>query len=166
MKKLALVSLLAPVLIVAGCGTVANNATPSSSSANTTSTAATSNANVPLLAVVSPALEGPCTVSDQYKAGDHVIFRIQIIDPTTGKSMSDQDLQGVSIVLPNNQTVAANYGTHEGGTQKFWVAHWTVPSNYPTGQVKYTVKVTGSSRSVERLQFAVPDKGAHLTIVS
>lgn len=123
-------------------------------------------ANAPLVAYVSPALEGPCTVSDQYKAGDHVIFRIQVINPATGQAMSDQDLQGVSIVLPNNQTVAANYGTHEGGTQKFWTAHWTVPSNYPTGQVKYTVTVTGSNRPVQRAQFEVPDKGAHLTIVS
>lgn len=122
-------------------------------------------ADAPLLAVVSPAEMGPCNVTDHYKPGTPVVFRIQIIDPETSEPLSDKDVSGVSIVLPNGQTLKAKYGTHEGSKQEFWVAHWIVPGNYPTGRVQYKVEVEGTSRSVARVEFAVPDQDAQLTIV-
>lgn len=118
-----------------------------------------------LLAVVSPAREGPCTITDQYKRGDYVIFRIQIIDPTTGNQLTNKDISGVSVMLPNGTSVAAKYGTHEDSTQEFWVAKWRVPSNYPTGRVDFKVEVQGANRPVKRIQFAVADKMAHFDIV-
>lgn len=118
-----------------------------------------------LLAVVSPAQEGPCNVTDQYARGAYVVFRIQVVDPSTDQQLTSKDVSGVSIVLPDGETLAAKYGTHEGSKQAFWVAKWRVPGNYPTGQVAYKVEVQGTSRAVERLQFAVPDKAAHLSIV-
>ncbi|MEJ2292598.1 MAG: hypothetical protein P8Y13_11330 [Deinococcales bacterium] len=126
---------------------------------------AQSSAQAPLLAVVSPAREGPCTITDQYKRGDYVIFRIQVIDPSSGNQLTAKDVSGVDIVLPDGTSLKAKYGTHEDSTQEFWVAKWRVPANYPTGQVDFKVEVQGSSRAVKRVQFAVPDKMAHLAIV-
>jgi len=126
---------------------------------------AQSSAQAPLLAVVSPAREGPCTVTDQYKRGDYVTFRIQVIDPATGNQVTAKDASGVDIVLPDGTLLKATYGTHEDSTQEFWVAKWRVPSTYPTGQVDFKVEVQGTSRAVKRVQFAVADKMAHLAIV-
>ncbi len=122
-------------------------------------------AQAPLLAVVSPAKEGPCTITDQYQHGDFVIFRIQVIDPASGNQLTAKDVSGVDVVLPDGTSLKAKYGTHEDSTQEFWVAKWHVPANYPTGQVDFKVEVQGSSRAVKRVQFAVPDKMAHLAIV-
>jgi hypothetical protein len=127
--------------------------------------AASAFAQAPLLAVVSPAREGPCTITDQYKRGDYVVFRIQVIDPATGNQLTAKDVSGVDIVLPDGTSLAAKYGTHEDSTQEFWVAKWRVPANYPTGQVDFKIEVQGTSRAVKRVQFAVPDKQAHLAIV-
>lgn len=124
------------------------------------------NASAPLRAVVSPAKEGPCLVDTQYQHGATVIFRIKIFDPATGQALTAKNLSAVSIVLPYSTSVSAQYGTHEGSKDSFWVAKWTIPANFPTGQVVYRVAAQGSNRAVKRVQFGVQDPEAHLTVLN
>jgi hypothetical protein len=156
MVAMALMGLMA--VPASGCGQTASSATNAA-----TSSAATT---APLLAVVSPAQAGPCLVDTQYTPGSQVVFRIQVMDPTTGQPLTSRNLSAVNVVLPNGTQIPARFGTHEGGTTPFWVAKWTVPGNYPTGEVRYTVSVQGSHRTVKRVSFDVTDPEAHLTIVN
>lgn len=123
-------------------------------------------ANQGVIAVVSEAQEGPCTVSDSYARGENVIFRIQLL-AANGKQMPNTSKTQVSVKVPDVKApLVAQYSTHEGGTHKFWVAHWSVPKNYPTGQVNYTVqvKVNGKNVKVNRVSYDVQDPQAHLNI--
>ncbi len=79
--------------------------------------------------------------------GELVVFRTRVVDPVTGKDMTDKDLKSVQVVLPDGQKFDETYGGHPGGgtpTDYFWSAPWEVPLNYPTGSLGYTVNVVAN----------------------
>ena len=122
-------------------------------------------ANKSVTAVVSEAQLGPCTVSDSYARGSSVVFRIQLL-AANGQQLVNTSKTQVSIKVPGAKPLVAQYATHEGGKQKFWVAHWTISKNYPTGQVNYAVlvKVNGKAQHVNRVSYDVTDSQAHLNV--
>ena len=82
-----------------------------------------------------------CTLSNVYKRGEPVGWRIQAVDPDTGKHAA-----------PDTQLVVhLNYGgqvkdipmrwraTANQPERTFWVAKWIVPDDAPTGIVRFTV---------------------------
>ncbi len=85
-----------------------------------------------------------CNLSNVYKRGEPVGWRIEAVDPETGEH-ADSDTKLV---------VHINYGgkmqdipmrwraTAQQPERTFWVAKWIVPNDAPTGIVKFTVTAT------------------------
>lgn len=159
----ALVLLIA--LTAAGCGQQPARPSPAPATHTGRSSSPAPSSQVPLLAVVSEAQEGPCAVTTLYKHGAKVIFRIKLFDPATGRQLTDKNLSAVSVDLADGTKLPAKFGTHEEGKVPFWTAGWTVPASYPTGQVKYTVTARGINRHVNQVRFDVNDSQAFLTVV-
>jgi len=85
-----------------------------------------------------------CVQSNKFPVGGQVVWRIKVVDPRTGKEMSDQDLTSVVVKLSDGQSFAAKYGGHPSSApvDYFWASSWKVPTDYPTGSVDYTVVAT------------------------
>jgi hypothetical protein len=106
-------------------------------------------ANTVISAEGAPSPQSICVESSQFKAGEAVVFRVKVYDPTTGKPMDDKALTSVEVALKDGQTFEAKYGGHPGGpgatpTDYYWTVAWAIPQNYPTGSVPYTVTATGN----------------------
>jgi plastocyanin len=77
--------------------------------------------------------------------GELVVWRIRVIDPKTGKDMTDKEVKSVQAILPDGLKFDLAYGGHPGGgtpTDYFWSAPWEIPLNYPTGSLGYEVDAT------------------------
>lgn len=126
---------------LSGCGS-------SSSSAQNSSTAQTAltAAKAPLFVdadTVNTAKTADCWLQNRFQIGDKVLFRVKVFNGATGAIMTNKDLQSVVVGLPNGQNLPATYGNHK--TDNFWSVTWTIPANYPTGTIEYTVKATSNS---------------------
>jgi hypothetical protein len=85
-----------------------------------------------------------CVGSTRFPQGEGVVWRIKVYDPATGQPMDDKTLDSVVVSLKDGQTFTASYGGHPGQpgvpkTDYFWSTAWSIPANYPTGSVPYTV---------------------------
>lgn len=79
--------------------------------------------------------------------GELVVWRNRVVDPVTGKDMTDKDLKTVTALLPDGTKLAEVYGGHPGGgtpTDYFWSVGWEVPLNFPTGSLGYEVQAVGN----------------------
>jgi hypothetical protein len=87
-----------------------------------------------------PGKTGNCTMSNQFKRGDPVGFRMTAINPATGKRDRATQLvvhlsyAGKTIDLPMRDRQ-----TEKQPEREFWVLKWVVPDDAPTGIVRYTV---------------------------
>ncbi len=126
-------------LVLSACG-----GSPSTAGNNTESVKA-----APLFVEVdevSVAKATSCWVASNYHRGDGVFFRAKVFDPLTGKPMAKADLKSVVIGLPDGEQLMAKYSGHPSKkpTDSFWGVLWTVPKDFPTGTVDYTVTATGN----------------------
>jgi hypothetical protein len=92
----------------------------------------------------APSPQEICVESSQFQPGEDVVFRVKVFDPATGKAMDDKVLTSVVVALQDGQTFNAVYGGHPQppATDYFWSAAWTIPADYPSGSVPYTVTAT------------------------
>jgi len=92
-----------------------------------------------------PGKPGNCTMSNQYKRGEPVGFRMTAINPTTGKRDRASQLvvhltfAGKVIDIPMRDRQ-----TEQQPERDFFVAKWIVPDDAPTGVVRYTVTAKDS----------------------
>jgi hypothetical protein len=87
-----------------------------------------------------PGKPGNCTMSNQYKRGEPVGFRMTAINPTTGKR--DRATQLVVHVTYGGKTIDVpmrDRQTEQQPERDFFVAKWIVPDDAATGVVRYTV---------------------------
>ncbi len=133
-----------------GAGAVLLSSCGSSSSASTPT--ANSQASAPKAQdaqlfvdadTVSTAKATSCYLQNRFQVGDKILFRVKVFNGATGAAMTKSDLQSVVVGLPNGQNMPATYGNHK--TDNFWTVAWTVPSNYQTGTINYTVTATGDN---------------------
>ena len=81
-----------------------------------------------------------CTMSNRYKRGEPVGFRVTAVDPATGKRDRATQLVvhltygGKSVDLPMRDRQ-----TEQQPERDFWVSKWIVPADAPVGTVRYTV---------------------------
>jgi len=81
-----------------------------------------------------------CLLNNQFKRGEPVGFRMNAVNPSTGKRDRATELvvhltfAGRSIDLPMRDRQNANQPERE-----FWVAKWVVPDEAPMGIVRYSV---------------------------
>ena len=106
-----------------------------------------------------------CTMSNQYKRGDPVGFRMTAINPATGKR--DRATQLVVHVAYGGKTIDIPMRDRQNEKQperEFWVAKWIVPDDAPTGVVRFTVTARDpQGRTGEFKPFEV--EASQLTIV-
>lgn len=85
-----------------------------------------------------------CTQQSRFPQGGRIVWRMKVIDPTTGKYLDDKALASVTITYPDGKTDKLAYGGH-GGTKDapqdyLWAVGYTVPADYPTGAFNYKIE--------------------------
>ncbi len=104
-------------------------------------------------------------MSNQYKHGEPVGFRMTAINPATGKR--DRTTQVVVHLAYAGKTIdipMRDRQTEQQPERDFFVAKWIVPDDAPTGVVRYTVSAKDSQgRTGEWKPFDV--LASQLTIV-
>jgi hypothetical protein len=106
-----------------------------------------------------------CTMSNRYKRGEPVGFRMTAIDPATGKR--DRATQLVVHLTYGGKTIdlpMRDRQTTQQPEREFWVVKWMVPADAPTGIVRYSVTAKDShGRTGEWKPFEV--EASQITIV-
>jgi hypothetical protein len=82
-----------------------------------------------------------CTLRNRYKRGEPVGFRMTAVDPQTGQHVEPTaDLVVHLNYAGKTQDVKMRWrATATQPERTFWVAKWVVPSDAPTGIVRFTV---------------------------
>jgi hypothetical protein len=109
-----------------------------------------------------------CTQQSRFPQGGRIVWRMKVIDPTTGKFLDDKGLASMTITYPDGKTDKLAYGGH-GGTKDapqdyLWAVGYTVPVDYPTGAFNYKIEaksVEGATGTFEPFKVSA----AMLTIV-
>jgi hypothetical protein len=123
------------------------------------------------LILVADTVQGPTNLTDEEKAAgavcvqknrfaknEEIVWRVRVMDPTTGAAMDDQTLSSVVVRLPD-QELAMHYGPHprDNPVDFFWTVSFDVPETYPSGLLAYTVVATANdARTGTYNQFGVP----------
>jgi hypothetical protein len=106
-----------------------------------------------------------CTLTNQFKKGQPVGFRMTAINPATGKR--DRSTQLVVHLTYNGKSVdipMRDRQTEKQPEREFWVAKWIVPDDATTGIVRYTVTAKDSQgRTGEFKPFDV--EASQITII-
>lgn len=108
-----------------------------------------------------------CTLNNRFRPGQMVVWRIEVVDPTTGEEMNADQLSEVELQLADGQTFEMQYGEHPADepTDVYWTAFWNIPEDYPSGVVDYTVVATAEDgRTGELNKF--PIETSTLTVVA
>ncbi len=87
-----------------------------------------------------PTNPSNCFMSNRYKRGEPVGFRMTAINPATGKR--DRATQLVVHLTYGGKTIdlpMRDRQTEKQPEREFWVLKWVVPADAPTGIVRYTV---------------------------
>ena len=107
-----------------------------------------------------------CNLNNTYKHGEPVGWRIEAVDPETGKHVEPE----AQLVVHLNYAGAMKdipmrwRATAQQPERQFWVAKWIVPEDAPTGIVRFTVTAKDKyGRTGEYKPFDV--EASQLTIV-
>ena len=87
-----------------------------------------------------PGKPNNCFLSNRYKRGEPVGFRMTAVNPATGKR--DRATQLVVHLSYGGKTIdlpMRDRQTEKQPEREFWVLKWVVPADAPTGIVHYTV---------------------------
>lgn len=112
-------------------------------------------AQTPGLVVVSDVVLGAgpgvppnqiCAIRSTFPQDNDIVFRAQVIDPTTGLGLDDTQLASVTVTLPDGSVQNLAYGMHPPGPMQPKYQYWTyafhIPADYPTGEFKYAILAT------------------------
>jgi hypothetical protein len=82
-----------------------------------------------------------CILSNVYKHGDPVGWRIEAVDPQTGQHIEPEAELVVHLnYAGKTQDIKMRWrATATQPERQFWVAKWIVPDDAPTGIVRFTV---------------------------
>jgi hypothetical protein len=89
--------------------------------------------------------ESSCVQISQFQRNEEIVWRAKVFDPVTGQALDDTSLASVVVQLPD-QNLTMKYGghPHSNPTDQFWTVSFTIPADYPTGALPYTVAATGN----------------------
>lgn len=109
-----------------------------------------------------------CVQASRYGRNERVVWRIKVMDPKTGAFLTDKEVGQVEVKLKDGQVFAAKFGPHGKApdpVENFWTAGWTIPINYPSGSMPFTISVTATDgrTGVNVPDFKVP--AAFLTVL-
>lgn len=87
-----------------------------------------------------------CTATSVFKRGSKVAWRFEVIDMSTGKRVSDEEVSKISLSIPGLDPVTPRFGQRGSGKVPdapwMWMAGWTVPTDYPLGALDYSITLT------------------------
>jgi len=113
-----------------------------------------------------------CVKSSLFTRGMHIVWRMEVVDTSTGKILQGTDVQSATLKLPNGEQVNMRYGRH-GSTADapwFWTAAWSVPPDFPLGVLDYTITIStvdGKSETFgDPLKVSSATVDSRVTIVS
>jgi hypothetical protein len=88
--------------------------------------------------------ESSCVQMSQFERNEEIVWRAKIFD-AAGQPLDDSALSTVEVKLPD-QTLTMKYGDHphSNPTDSFWTVSFTIPADYPTGGLPYTVEATAN----------------------
>jgi len=106
-----------------------------------------------------------CLLNNQFKRGEPVGFRMNAVDPTTGKRDRATELVvNMNYAVKNIDLPMRDRQNERQPEREFWVAKWVVPDDAPMGIVRYTVTAKDSQgRTGEFKPFEV--QASQITIV-
>lgn len=139
---------------------------------------------VPLFFYVDTVTAGPgeskynvdasryCVISSTFKRGMHLVWRMEVVETSSGKVLQATDVKSAVLKLPHGETKNFNFGRH-GATETspwFWTAAWDAPPDYPLGVLDFSIEVTtndGKSGTFKQIPVSAPERGieSRLTIV-
>ena len=79
-----------------------------------------------------------CAQTNVFKRGEQVVFRVWGFDLKSGDTLSTDNVDTATVVVPGVATpLTLNYGAHgaTGAKVWFWSSPWIVPADYPLGDV-------------------------------
>ena len=155
-SKWLVVAVAAGGLMLAACGGSSTAATAQAAAAPAAQTAATASTKVPLILQSDTVLGSTnltkaesatlsCVRNSRYAHNEEIVWRTRVFDPATGQQMDDSMLASVVVQLADGTKLNAKFSGHPGSqaTDHFWAVSWTVPADYPTGELDYQVSATG-----------------------
>lgn len=89
-----------------------------------------------------------CVKTSLFARGQRIVWRMEVIDTTSGKILQGSDMRSAVLKLPTGQDVNFRYGRHgtvEPGIRWFWVATWDIPLNHPIGTLDYRIELAAVS---------------------
>lgn len=106
-----------------------------------------------------------CVKTSLFARGQRIVWRMEVVDTTSGKVLQAADMKAAILKLPTGQDVSFRYGRHgsvEPGISWFWVATWDVPLSHPLGTLDYRINletVSGKSLTLgENLAMIQPER--------
>lgn len=84
-----------------------------------------------------------CAKSGVFSRGMHIVWRMEVVDTSTGKILQGEDIDNAVVKLPHGEEVKMRFGRHGSTAESpwFWTAAWDVPMDYPLGALNYSVTV-------------------------
>lgn len=107
-----------------------------------------------------------CTPNNRFAPNEQIVWRTKVIDPATGQEMGEDQLESVTVVMPDGQQFEMEYGPHPSRDpiDDYWTVDWVIPADYPSGIVDYRVEaVDTEGRTGTFVMF--PIESSMLTIV-
>lgn len=105
-----------------------------------------------------------CVQKNRFAKNEEIVWRVRVVNPTTGEPMDDQALTSLVVRLPD-QELALHYGGHprDNPVDFFWTVGFEPPESYPSGVLAYTIVATAADgRTGTFSQFGVA--AAQLTV--
>lgn len=85
---------------------------------------------------------GSCVLQSRFARNGQVVWRARVLDAASGKQLDDTQVDTIVVKLGDGQSFPMKYGQHPktNPTDAFWATSWTVPADYPTGSVSYSIE--------------------------
>lgn len=85
-----------------------------------------------------------CVRSSVFARGMRIVWRMEMVDATSGKILQGSDVTEALISIPGADPVSFRFGRH-GPTEDspwFFAAVWDIPPDYPLGALDHAISVT------------------------
>ena len=97
--------------------------------------------------VAAHTLNGDGVLASWFKPGDTVDFRAYAVAKKTKELVATKDVQSFYVTIPNQPNVKLTFDTKMASMKDMpWSGHWTIPANYPIGQVPFKVLIKLKSK--------------------
>lgn len=80
-----------------------------------------------------------CVPQLRYARSTTILWRVRVVDPDTGRTMGPGQVATLTLTLADGTVIPFHPHPPTDDGIVDWRATWTVPADYPTGELDYTV---------------------------